>query len=228
MKKISLFGDSLLRGVILDENKAYRYSKSIDWQNIEKQLRCELDNRSRMGCTIGKGEAMLQTYLQKTEPDVVVLEYGGNDCDFDWADVAERPLEAHLPFTEITAFCNKLEEMITLLESKNIRPILMTLPPINAEKYLNWITRDGKDRNGIMEFLGDVERIYRFQERYSNAIEKIAHKRNVELVDVRDAFLDQRDYVQLMCEDGIHPNPKGQELIVGAFLQHFGARAVGV
>ena len=39
----------------------------------------------------------------------------------------------------------------------------MTLPPLDASRYLSWITRSGPSRERIMQFLGDTQRIYRFQ-----------------------------------------------------------------
>ena len=48
---------------------------------------------------------------------------------------------------------------------------------------------------------------------YNNAVLKIAAAKNVLLIDIREAFLKTRDYLTLLCEDGIHPNEAGHALI---------------
>ena len=48
---------------------------------------------------------------------------------------------------------------------------------------------------------------------YSIMFEKIARAANVALIDIRSAFLADHHYEELICEDGIHPNSRGYELI---------------
>jgi lysophospholipase L1-like esterase len=63
-----------------------------------------------------------------------------------------------------------------------------------------------------------VNTIYRYQENYSRAIEKIAKEAEVDCIDLRGAFLSNRRIDDLLCEDGIHPNTNGQKVIEGAFM----------
>ena len=74
----------------------------------------------------------------------------------------------------------------------------------------------GLDLSAIMRYLGSYEWIYRWQERY--AIESLKAARDVGCLvfDLRSEFLLQRDFSALMCEDGIHPNPDGYNLISNA------------
>ena len=60
---------------------------------------------------------------------------------------------------------------------------------------------------------GSSEFIYRWHERYSIAVQSVAKKANVTLLDVRSAFLERRDYTRFLCDDGIHPNAQGHALI---------------
>lgn len=43
-----------------------------------------------MGCTVTKGLQLLKKDLQRPEAacDAALIEFGGNDCDYDWAQVA--------------------------------------------------------------------------------------------------------------------------------------------
>ena len=64
-----------------------------------------------------------------------------------------------------------------------------------------------------MKYLGDVQHIYRWQERYALAVAEIGSKLNCTILTLRDAFLVARDFKALLCVDGIHPSEKGHQLI---------------
>ena len=109
--------------------------------------------------------------------------------------------------------------MLTTLKDPAIQPSLMSLPPMDAEKYLSWITRAGLNRENILKCLGDTQMIYRFQELYSHTIMMLAYETKSLFVDVRAAFLDKHNYKDLLCDDGIHPNEEGHQLIKQVFSQ---------
>lgn len=222
-RNVAIFGDSILRGVILDEEKGrYKFSDHIDWASIEDKLNIKIDNNAKMGATIDYGKKKLESYLNKHE-DIfaVVIEFGGNDCDFDWAKVADNPKFDHQPKTTIQDFKKTLHEMVDLLLERGIKPILMTLPPIHSGYYYNWIKRDLENGDNILFFLGDVEQITRHQSGYSNAITEVAYEKQVELIDVRSAFIRTRKYLTYMCKDGIHPNEAGGLLAKQVFLDYY-------
>ena len=212
---ISVFGDSILKGVrMLSGTTRYGTTDDIGLESICEQHDWILDNRSRFGCTIQKGEQLLNRQLEKGEaPAAVLLEYGGNDADFRWAEVADRPFDEHLPNTPLPVFTETLSRMIGTLRSRGVRPVLSTLPPISSERYLDWITRDGLSKENILTWLGDANAIYRYQENYSRAIERLAAQTGCLLVDLRSAFLEKRSLLPYLCADGIHPNDAGQRLI---------------
>ena len=75
--------------------------------------------------------------------------------------------------------------------------------------------------DNILFFLGDVEQITRHQSGYSNAITEVAYEKQVELIDVRSAFIRTRKYLTYMCKDGIHPNEAGGLLAKQVFLDYY-------
>lgn len=212
---ISIFGDSILKGVrMLAGTTRYGTTNDIDLESIAQQHDWVLDNRSRFGCTIQKGELLLNRQLEKGEtPAAVLLEYGGNDADFCWREVSARPLDEHLPNTPLPVFTETLRRMVCTLRAHGVKPVLSTLPPISSERYLDWITRDGLSKENILTWLGDANAIYRYQENYSRAIERLAGELNCFLVDLRSAFLEKRVLLPYLCADGIHPSDAGQKLI---------------
>lgn len=219
MKQIAIYGDSILKGVMLDKGDRYFSSPEGAAVIIEKNLPVLVRNHSRFGCTIQKGYDQLSSALTKgMNCDIVLLEFGGNDCDYDWAAVSAQPEIEHLPHTPIALFEQIYRKMIDELNQHGVKPLMMSLPPIDAEKYINWICRNGLSKENIIRWLGDTQMIYRFQELYSNTVARLATETGNLFVDVRSRFLDRHDFKQLICEDGIHPNVEGHKLIQQAFV----------
>ena len=104
--------------------------------------------------------------------------------------------------------------MVERLLSKGIRPVLMTLPPIDAERYFTFLVGDTLSRENIMRWLGDVQQIYRYQEMYSLLIEKVAREYSIRLIDIRSRCLAERRFFQdMLCEDGLHLTEEGQQFL---------------
>ena len=144
----------------------------------------------------------------------VSIEYGGNDCAFNWDEVVDNSDASHLPQTEIKLFETALHEAVELLKNMKVTPVLMTLPPLNAEKYLEWVSKNNPLSQGnILKWLGNVAEIYYWQEKYSYVINKVAEETHTRIIDIRSAFLQLPDFTKYICKDGMHPNRKGQKLI---------------
>ena len=132
-----------------------------------------------------------------------MVAYGGNDSDFDWEAIAAAPEEEHLPHTVLPEFTEKLRRAVTALRSAGVQPVLMTLPPIDGQRYFSFISQRA-DGGSVLRWLGDVGRIYRHQEMYSDAVAALAFSEGVPLIDVRRQFLPLRELPQLIAADGIH------------------------
>jgi len=189
--------------------------KNDGFEQLGEQLGVEFQNSAMFGCTVTKGMQLLQKALVKgIGCDRVLLEYGGNDCDFLWNEVSAHPEIEHLPKTPLAKFEQTLKDMIFQLRSIQVVPILMTLPPINAVQYLYHICRNGLNRTNIIRWLGDIYNIERYQELYSLRVATVALETNTQLIDIRSGFLARRDCSSLIGADGIHPNEDGHDLIM--------------
>jgi len=220
-RNVEVFGDSILKGIQLDsDNNRYHIDNNIDVDMMEKKYFLSISNFSKFGCTITKGLALIEKRLKGSKPlcDAIVMDFGGNDCDFDWRAVSERPEDEHQPNTPLDVFAETYRKLIELLKEKGIRPIITTLPPLNAQRFFNWFCA-GLDKTNVLKWLGSVEAIYRWQENYSRTIEKIAEETGALLVDIRGAFLKHRNLECLYCDDGTHPNTEGQRVITQVFLE---------
>lgn len=225
VQSVTLWGDSVMRGVIFDEEKGkYTLLPECGALKASRKLGIELHNRSRMGCTVTKGLAIMQRDLREdTDSEVALIEFGGNDCDYCWEEVAERPEDSHQPKTPLPLFEKQLTDMVQLTRRKGMIPVMMTLPPIHARRYFDFFTRNGLHKENILKWLGDVEFIYRWHERYNAAVVRVAQSCSCLLADIREVFLGQRHYEDWLCVDGIHPNALGHAAM-DAVLEDFGLR----
>ncbi|HBR01787.1 MAG TPA: SGNH/GDSL hydrolase family protein [Ruminiclostridium sp.] len=213
-KNIAVWGDSVLKGIIYDAGRhKYKYLERDGAVEKMAQLGMDVKNNAKFGMTAPKARKLMLNALEKgVDADMAILEFGGNDCDFKWADVAEQPDREHQPNTTLEVFKNCIADMVQALRNHGITPILMNLPPIHSEKYFNWISK-GLNGEAILKWLGDKELIYRHHESYSLAIMNLSIALSCDLIDVRQPFLMHRDYYNYLCEDGIHPNEQGHEII---------------
>lgn len=221
---ICIYGDSLMKGTIPAEASRYRFTIGEYLTRIMDLFSFKVLNRAKFGAPVTKGAALLQQDLDRNIIGrYTLLEYGGNDCNFDWAAVSAAPEEDHQPKTPLNLFLSTLESMADSLLRVGSQPVLMTLPPIDAEKYLDCIcTNVNCIREHILHWLGDAGMIYRYHEMYSGAIANLAARKGLPLVDVRTRFLDKHNYRDLISRDGIHPSEQGYNIIYSAFRERLG------
>lgn len=215
IERILVVGDSLSKGVVFNEAKQrYTYLKDCFVNRINALLRPEIVNAAKFGTTVQYAEKVLDVRLDTLVPDAVFLEFGGNDCDFDWGRIAEDPSLDHQPKTPLPVFEQKLEQLAGRIRAAGKLPLFMTLPPLDAPAYFKWFTNGCEQKSrAILKWLGDVGRIYWWHERYSAAVTRVARRTKAFLFDIRSAFLACEDYRTLICRDGIHPNERGHALM---------------
>lgn len=219
-----LFGDSVGKGVIFDAlQNRYRFVADNFAKLFSLSYNIGVENYAAFGCTVTKGMKLIRRHeAQLAGSGCVLLEFGGNDCDFDWAKVSAQPELDHQPKTPMTQFRETYLEILTKVRAEGAKPVLMNLPPIDPDRYFARISAGLSPKN-ILHFLGDVDRIYRWHEYYSSAVCRLAAETGTPLIDVRSAFLTRRSCFDLLCEDGIHPNAAGHALIsqvIGQYADH--------
>lgn len=220
--KVLVCGDSISEGIVYDE-AAQKYVKAKE--NFvcmaQTHLNCAVTNISRFGNTIATALPRLSKRMGKERPDVVLIELGGNDCDFNWEQVAETPGGEHLPVTDIGVFSEALQRLAASLKGQHVLPVFATLPPLDADRYFQWISHNSAEKAArILQWLGSVTRIYWWHERYNAAVLEVAEKTGAALLDLRSAFLKTADFRRYICADGIHPNREGQ-ILIGREVERF-------
>lgn len=99
MKTVSIWGDSVLKGIILDnESLKYNIFKDNSIDQVSRKTGLNFKNNSKFGMTVLKAFDLLKkSILRNPASDFTVVELGGNDCDFDWQAISENPLAEHNP-----------------------------------------------------------------------------------------------------------------------------------
>ncbi|MBO5404760.1 MAG: SGNH/GDSL hydrolase family protein [Paludibacteraceae bacterium] len=225
MKLVAL-GDSIIKGVLVQsEGERSRYSladKSIVECCAEK-LGGESLNLGKMGCTIEAGERILNRYLDKMSgAQYVLLEYGGNDSDYNWQEIAEAPEKEHFPRTRLEVFEQVYERVINKIKEMGAIPLVLSLPPMDAERYFAFFSQKWEDgfRANVMHWLGgSTNTIMSGHELYNLATMRIAQRTGAQWIDVTSGLLKGHNFRAYLCDDGIHPNERGQRVIAEAVLQ---------
>ncbi len=224
--KITVLGDSIAKGIVLQDDKILKI-KDNAVQLISDEFGVNIDNQSQFGQTLKKlcQKKFIDRYIHTLDHNAkncMVLSIGGNDSDFDWVRIGKEPtIDTSLAQnTPIDEFSQLLSNTIEKLQKSNVRVILTTLPPIDANKFFEYVIIKKAPIQNALAFLGhDLSNIYRFQEGFSNEIRRLATKYQCSLIDIRSVFLFQKYLGKLLCADGIHPNVDGQKLMANYIIE---------
>ncbi len=222
IERIEVLGDSILKGIQVNpESKRYYTKNDIDMNKLGEMFSLTFTNDSRFGCTVTKGAQLITRKLERGMSfDAIVMDFGGNDCDYKWEEIATNPDEDYLPNTPLDLFIEEYTNLIRKLKNNHIIPILTTLPPLEPQRFFDWWCQNLNKEN-VMKWLGSIKTIYNHQAMYSSCVEEIAKKESIPLIDIRTAFLKKDHVENLICEDGTHPNSNGQKVITEAFQEFF-------
>lgn len=217
-KSAVIFGDSIMKCTVHDEG-GYRscYNETV-LPEISPFI--DADNRSRFGCTSTKGLELIRRAVSSGEKfDYALIEYGGNDSNFDWPAVCKSPYTEHYPATMPDRFRENILTAIDLVSKAGMTPVLMSLPPIHPERFFAQILSKGVDSEALLAFLGAPSALGNYQELYSDMVTAIAHEKGLPFVDVRSAFLRVLGHYfsELISDDGLHPSEAGYALLAETF-----------
>ena len=220
-KKITALGDSLTRGVVLNEKNRYSILDNSFIDIIGDTLGLSITNYGKFGCTVDFGEQMAERHADEiSSSDYTLLEFGGNDCDFNWGKIADNPAEEHFPKTILDSFKEKFSKLIESVRSLGSKPVIISLPPIDSEYYFSFISRfmNAGQRNNVFNWLGgDINVISRWHEMYNRALFEISGLMQAPIIDITTPFDKHQGTMRtLYCADGIHPNAEGHKLIAAS------------
>lgn len=225
--KVCGFGDSVMKGIVVDKENSpidgikYKISNKGFAARCRETLDIEVENFARFGGMVTHGLKFVNRYAERIKnADYVLFEYGGNDCDFNWEEISKRPNDIHFPNVPIDVFSEKYKEIIETVKSLGGRPVLLTLPILDPERYFRFFSK-GLNGDNILKWLhGSLLNIDRWHERYNMEVLRLGVITHTPVIDITSVFLERRNYSDYLCEDGIHPNEAGHKLIEDAIISY--------
>lgn len=224
--RIAALGDSITKGVVLNDQNRYSAAEQSFLDILSSELDLRVDNYGKFGCTVSHGNSVLERHAADiADSNYTFIEYGGNDCDFDWIKIAQDPHGEHKARTPLEEFTEELSSLVTKVKGLGSIPVLITLPPILSDTYFSFFSRSMSDeqKNNIKEWLGgDVGIIARWHESYNRALFQVANHTGTQIIDITTPFDTFRgDLTSLYCADGIHPNARGHKLIAHTIINMY-------
>ncbi len=219
-----VLGDSVSKGIVLNE-ACGRYEKTPGSfiSLVAEALGATVKNLSMFGATVVKGLHIFDRHQDKLpEKGLVILEFGGNDCDFLWPEISERPDAVHKPNVPFERFTDEYRGLIRKLKGRGLTPVLLSLPPLDADRYFETFSRALNKENVLRWLRGTTRTIYQWHEAYNAAIASLAQETKSLYLDIRRPFLLSFHPEDYMCSDGIHPNEDGHRLIADFVIRRLG------
>ena len=226
-RTVCCFGDSVMKGIVVDKENSpadgfkYKISDMGFAARCRRTLGIEVENFARFGGMVTQGMKFIKRYADRIKSaDYVLFDYGGNDCDYNWAEISSRPDDVHLPNVPLEIFSEKYRELIETVKAMGARPVLLSLPVLDPERYFRFFSK-GLNSENILKWLhGSVLNIDRWHERYNMEVMRLGLLTHTPVIDITSVFLERRNYFDYLCDDGIHPNEAGHQLIEEAILNY--------
>lgn len=215
MKSLIAFGDSVIKGVVYSDSK-YRQLRDNFINIAAQRLGFEINNTARFGATVCDGMRIVEKNAQnikESSSDYVLMEFGGNDSDFRWSEISEKPRLNHRPKTEPEMFFSVYSSMIKKVKELGKKPVLISLPPIDPYKYIDRLSEKLNRDNMLIWLDNNIQRVADWHEMYNIEVFKIAIANNVRVIDITSGFYEKGSYSRFLCNDGVHPNEEGHRII---------------
>ena len=223
--RITALGDSLTKGVVLTGNR-YTILESSYMNILSNELDLFVENYGKFGCTVTYGSSVIDRHSESiAASDFTFIEYGGNDCDFDWMKIADAPSDRHTPKTVLDSFVEQVRNLVDKVRELGSKPVLVSLPPILSDMYFSFFCNlmTEQQKSNVLNWLGgDVGIISRWHESYNRALFEVARQAQVDILDITTPFDTFRgDLKALYCSNDIHPNAAGHKLIAESIINRY-------
>ncbi|MCL1631917.1 GDSL-type esterase/lipase family protein [Sporolactobacillus sp. CPB3-1] len=217
--KVICFGDSVTRGIIFVHGR-FRIIR----ENYPALLQKALGNDDEV---INKGVfndnsdllvKRLDHDVLDEHPDLVLINIGGNDCNFHWDQVAKLPDSEHVPIVSLERYLTNISLMIRKISSSGALPVVLSLLPLDPARYYRSLIEHYS--HSIGHWIGLCGGIEHWHGMYNRALKKLCRERDVKLIDIRTAFKKKGSFVELINEDGLHPTAKGYQALAEIVFEY--------
>ncbi|WP_241654927.1 SGNH/GDSL hydrolase family protein [Sporolactobacillus shoreae] len=206
--KIVCFGDSVTRGITFVSGRF-----KIIRDNYPTLLQRFLGNQDEV---VNKGvfndnSDLLVKRLDKDvlqlHPDLVLINVGGNDCNFRWDQVAKLPEEEHVPIVPLNRYLSNIRQMTQRISASGAVPVVLSLLPLDPARYYHSLMDHYS--HSIGHWISCCGGIEHWHGMYNRSLREMVQKLGLPTVDIRSAFKNKGNFSELINEDGLHPTAKG-------------------
>ncbi len=221
-----LLGDSNSKGIITN-NSRLSIAKVTAAGLVANHFKYPLTNLSYFGQTLAKvcGRGFFDKVVAKKQEggrNLVVINLGSNDADYNWLDVEALGGTNHTPRTLPHEFEASYIDFIRLLRNSGFEVRICTLLPLVSERYFDSTLVNLCSEDKILELLdGNKNNLIHHQEIFNNIIKEISHKEQVPVINLREMVLSTPNWHDLYGEDGIHLTESGQEFMANKVISSF-------
>ena len=145
--------------------------------------------------------------------DYIIIEYGGNYCDYNWAAIAAYPDSDHQPAFSFGQFRETYDYAITRIQSLGAKAALLTLPALLPQRYFDHVSHNLDHKHILLWLDNDVCTLNRWHDEYNDEILSLAAQYGVPVIDISNALLRLSHTDDCYADDGMHPNSTGHGLI---------------
>ncbi|MBR1835489.1 MAG: SGNH/GDSL hydrolase family protein [Bacteroidales bacterium] len=205
---------SMIQTVIIGAKKAKIISRGGATSTDTERSAHPKTHILRIGIHVDRHNRWLDRRLKEVKDgDLVVLEYGGNYCNFDWAAISANPDADHLPLLSFGQFREFYGNAITKCQAIGARVALLTLPTLLPQRYFDLVSRN-LNRDNLRQWIGgDVCSLSRWNEQYNEEILSLAAQYQVPVIDINPSFLQHHYLEDCYSDDGMRPNSTGHTVI---------------
>lgn len=219
MRAMYIFGDSLLRGVMPDENGMYHSTNYIDFDGLARKYGISISNYSMPTFTSVQGLDWIRKHIQSVPvPDIAIVEYGGNDCDYRWRELAASDRIISEPHrTSPDEFADTYESILDELLAWGAMPVVTLCPPFPVHIYIRHLISSGISEEKIQAYITSYDNFASEYMTYKDTMRELASKKQLSVLNIEKTFAFLDNLVDYYSEDGLHPNKDGYWLIHNAF-----------
>ncbi|BBN99024.1 SGNH/GDSL hydrolase family protein [Sporolactobacillus terrae] len=210
--KLICFGDSVTRGITFIRGR-FKIIRNNYPALLQRSLG-EEDEVVNKGVFNDNSDLLIKRLdadVLDEHPDLVLINIGGNDCNFHWDQVAKLPDSEHVPIVPLERYLSNLSVMIQRISESGALPVVLSLLPLDPARYYATLMKHYS--HSIGHWIGLCGGIEHWHGMYNRALKDFCDKSGVKLIDVRSAFKKKGSFSDLINEDGLHPTAKGYQVM---------------
>ena len=206
-KSVTVIGDSLLKGIIFNENKnVYNVLKDNCISLLKEEEKLNINDYSMCGLNVENLNKYFNLVLKQTNDQIIILEIGTDSFEQDLLTNEFKPLYSVKKY-------KKVLKKIIRTSTKDAREIVLTtIPYISNQKFYEF----NMNKTFLTKQM-DVLEINNYIEKINNVIKQLSSKYNIFVIDLNKG-INSFD-TELYSVDGKYLSVKGHKTLKDIFVE---------